>query len=185
MPSTVGAPQLRELITAESIQARIAELGAQISEDYAGRNPVLVCILKGSMPFFVDLARRIRIPVRFDYLAVESYRGTKSTGVVKFTADLSGPIEGRHVLLVEDIVDTGLTMGYLLESLGARRPASLRVVTLLDKPARRQTDVDLAYTGFQIPDEFVVGYGLDYEQYFRNLPYVAVLVEIPALPADD
>lgn len=179
MASTFENPNIRPLLSAEAIQERVRALGAEIARDYAGLDPVCVCTLKGSMPFFVDLTRAIEIPLRYDYLAVQSYEGTQSSGVVKFTADLSGSIEGRHVLMIEDIVDTGLTMGYLFEALRARQPASLALATLLDKPARREVDVPIRYTGFEIGDEFVVGYGLDYEQYFRNLPYVGVLEEIP------
>ena len=172
--------KIRVLIAEDEITAKIAELAAAISRDYAGKDLILVCILKGSMPFFVDLAREISIPVVYDYLGVSSYEGgTESTGVVRFQADLSENIGGRHVLLVEDIVDSGRTMSYLFDALAARRPASLKLVTLLDKPERRETPVEIAYTGFQIPNEFVIGYGLDYAQYYRNLPYVGVLEEIP------
>jgi len=179
--STIAAPAVRTLIAAPEIASRVHALGESISRDYAGRDLVMVCILKGSLVFYADLLRAITIPVRCDALAVESYHGTQTSGEVRFTADLRSSIEGKHVLLVEDIVDTGLTVSYLLGALGARRPASISVATLLDKPSRRQTPVVLAYTGFEIPDAFVVGYGLDYEQYFRNLPYVAVLEEIPSL----
>ncbi len=181
MPESVKNAKMHILLSAEQLQERIAELAAEISTDYAGKDPLLVCILKGSMPFFVDLSRRIAIPHRHDYLAVQSYEGTTSTGVVKFVADISSSIEGQHVILVEDIVDTGLTMTYLLDSLSARGPASLTVATLLDKPSRRKKPVDIHYRGFEIPDQFVIGYGLDYEQYFRNLPYVAVLEQVPEL----
>lgn len=179
MPSTLESPTIRPLIDTAALAERIDALAAQISKDYAGLNPIFVCTLKGSMPFFVDLTRRMEIPLRYDYIAVQSYEGTKSSGVVKFTADLSLSIEGQHVIMVEDIVDTGLTMGHLFELLGARKPASLSLVTLLDKSMHRTVDVDIKYCGFEIGDEFVVGYGLDYQQYFRNLPYVGVLEEIP------
>lgn len=178
--STVEQPDVRVLIDAETIRRRVAELGAEISRDFAGARPTLVCILKGSMPFFVDLARAITLPVRYDYLAVSSYDGTESSGVVRFTSDLSDSIEGRHVLVVEDIVDTGLTMNYLFDALAARHPASLSLATLLDKPSRRKAPVDIRYRGFEIPDEFVVGYGLDFNQYFRNLPDVCVLQSLPS-----
>lgn len=181
MPDSVANAKLTNLLSAEEISARVAELAAEISSDYEGLDPLMVCILKGSMPFFVDLTREMTIPLRHDYLAVQSYEGTTSTGVVRFVADLSATIEGQHVILVEDIVDTGLTMSYLFDALGARGPASLKVATLLDKPSRRERDVDIHYCGFSIPDRFVVGYGLDYEQYFRDLPYVAVLGEVPEL----
>ncbi|MCB9506049.1 MAG: hypoxanthine phosphoribosyltransferase [Myxococcales bacterium] len=179
--STIESPRVSVLLSADAIAARVAALGAQLSEDYRGRDVVLVCILKGSLVFFADLLRAVTIPTRCDYLAVESYEGTSSSGEVRFTADLRGAIEGRDVLLVEDIVDTGLTMAYLLEALSARKPSSIEVVTLLDKPSRRRTPVSLRYVGFEIPDAFVVGYGLDYEQYFRNLPFVGVLEEVPSL----
>lgn len=181
MPDSIKNAKMHTLLSDEDLQQRILELAEEISRDYEGRDPLLVCILKGSMPFFIDLSRKMSVPHRHDYLAVQSYEGTKSTGVVKFVADLSSSIEGQHVILVEDIVDTGLTMSYLLESLGARGPASLKVATLLDKPSRRQKPVDIHYRGFEIPDQFVVGFGLDYDQYFRNLPYVAVLDEVPEL----
>ena len=181
MPEAIQNAKLQVLFSEEQISARIDELAAKLSTDYAGRDPLMICILKGSMPFFVDLTRAMTVPLRHDYLAVQSYEGTSSTGVVRFVADLSSSIEGQHVVIVEDIVDTGLTMSYLLHALGARGPASLKVATLLDKPSRRKQEVVIDYCGFSIPDQFVVGYGLDYEQYFRNLPYVAVLEEVPDL----
>lgn len=179
MASTFENPRTRVLLSEQEIAARVDALAAAISRDYAGLHPTLVCILKGSMPFFVDLARRLTIPVRLDYLAVSSYEGTQSSGVVRFTADLSESIEGRHVIVVEDIVDTGLTMSYLFDALRARHPASIEVAALLDKPSRRKVPVEIRYRGFEIEDVFVIGYGLDYEQYFRNIPYVAVLEELP------
>ncbi len=182
MTGTVDAPKIRIMLDAETISARVLELGQAIDRDFAGHDVVIVAVLKGSLPFYVDLARAITIPVRFDYLAVSSYEGTASTGVVKFVADLSGEIAGRDVILVEDIVDTGRTMAYLLDNLRTRGPKSLHVATLLDKPSRREVEVPLDYVGFEIPDEFVVGYGLDYEQFFRNLPYIGVLEEIPEIP---
>jgi hypoxanthine phosphoribosyltransferase len=178
-------PKVRPLITADRISARCRELGEQISADYDGKDLTLVCILKGSMTFFCDLARQIRIPMRVDTLQVSSYHsGTHSSGVVKFISDLSNPIEGRHVLLVEDIVDTGLTMSHLFEVLATRHPASLKLCSLLDKPSRRKVTVDIDYLGFTIPDEFVVGYGLDYGEFYRNLPDVSVLEAIPRLPEE-
>ena len=175
-------PKIRVMLSAEQIAARVAELGQEITRDYAGKELTLVCILKGSMTFFCDLARSIDLPMRYDNLHVTSYHGgTTSSGVVKFVADLAHPIEGREVLLVEDIVDTGLTMSNLFEVLKTRRPKSLRVATLLDKPSRRLTPVEIGYTGFTIPDEFVVGYGLDYGEYYRNVPYVGVLESVPRL----
>ena len=162
--------------SAAAIGRRISELGEQISTDYRGRELILVCVLKGSMPFFVDLSRAITLPVVWDYIAVSSYgSGTKSSGRVKFVADLGESIEERDVLIVEDIVDTGRTAKYLKGVLGARNPASLRFVTLLDKPSRRVVKIDADYVGFEIPDRFVVGYGMDFDQKYRNLPWIGVL----------
>ena len=183
MTVTVDNAPIRELIGPDALTSRIAEMGDELSAAYRGLDPVLVCILKGSMPFFAALGQAMSIPVRYDYLAVASYHGgTKSSGVVKFLADLSTDIVGRHVILVEDIVDTGRTMSYLLENLKTRHPASLEVVSLLDKPSRREVSVPIGYRGFEIPDEFVVGFGLDYAQYYRNLPYIGVLEQIPEIP---
>jgi len=179
--STIESPALSELIDAARLQARVSELGRTLGEDLAGKRPIFVCVLKGSLPFFSDLALATPLPVQFDYVAVSSYEGTESSGVVTFRADLSLDIAGRDVVVVEDIVDTGRTMRALLDNFAARGPASLRVVTLLDKPSRREVDVQVDYCGFEIPDAFVVGYGLDYGQYFRNLPYVAVLERVPSL----
>ncbi len=166
----------RVLIPEVDISWRRRELAVEISRDYEGRDLVLVCILQGSMVFFVDLARDIPNPLRFDYVGVTSYGdGTTSSGQPQIRADLSRSIEGKHVLLVEDIVDTGITASFLLERFAGRDPASLKLAALLDKPARRQIDVDIDYLGFTIPDEFVVGYGLDYAQLWRNLPYIGVL----------
>jgi hypoxanthine phosphoribosyltransferase len=164
------------LIPAAALAARVAELGQQISADYAGRELHLVGILKGAVTFLADLARAIAVPATFDFMAISSYgRSTRTSGVVRFLKDLDESIEGRHVLIVEDIVDTGLTLHYLRQSLAARRPASLAVAVALDKAARRQVDVPVEYVGFPIPDAFVVGYGLDYAGRYRNLPYVGVL----------
>jgi hypoxanthine phosphoribosyltransferase len=183
MSVTLENAPVRPMLTAEQIQTRIAELGQEISSAYAGQYPVLVCILKGAMPFFVDLSRAVTIPHTWDTLQVSSYHGgMASSGVVKFNADLSDPIEGRHVILVEDIIDTGRTVSYLLQTLSTRRPASIRVATLLDKPSRREVTVPIDFRGFEIPDAFVIGYGLDYGQFYRNLPYVGVLEEVPDLP---
>ncbi len=179
--STVETPKLQSLLTRDQILARVEELGAEITRDYAGRRPIFLCVLKGSLPFYSDLVLHTDLPVRFDYLAVSSYQGTESTGTVTFRADLSLDIRGEDVLIVEDIVDTGHTMSRLLEDLGRREPSSVKVVSLLDKPSRREVEVPVDYCGFEIPDKFVVGYGLDYEQYFRNLPYIAVLEEIPEI----
>jgi hypoxanthine phosphoribosyltransferase len=163
------------LYSAERIQTRVQELGAQITADYAGREPHLVTILKGSLPFLADLMRAIDTPLTLDLLGVASYAGTQSSGETRLTKDLDDSIEGRHVLVVEDIIDTGLTLSYVLRNLRQRAPASVRVVTFLDKPARRGAVVEADYVGFTIPDKFVIGYGLDWNQRYRNLPYVGVL----------
>lgn len=167
----------RILISQEALQNRIAELGQEISADYAGKDLVLICVLKGGITFLTDLMRKITVPHEVDFLAISSYGvgQRESTGAVRLVMDLKGDIAGRDVLIVEDIVDTGQTMDYLLRLFWARQPASLRVCTLLDKPSRRTIDVSLDYIGFDIPDEFVLGYGLDLDEKYRNLPYVAVL----------
>lgn len=166
----------RILLSAEEIRAQVAELGRKISEDYQGKELVVVGILKGAAIFCADLLRQITVPVAIDFMAVSSYgASTKSSGVMRILKDLDESIEGKHVLLVEDIVDTGLTLNYLREYLEGRNPASLRVCVLLDKPSRRKTDITVEYRGFEIPDEFVVGYGLDYAEKYRNLPYISVL----------
>lgn len=168
--------QVRIMLSEEKVDERIAELAKQISEDYAGRSVHLVCILKGSIFFTCELAKRITVPVTLDFMSVSSYGAdTKSSGVVKLVKDLDEPLEGKDVIVIEDIIDSGRTLSYLLENLGRRKPASLRLCTLLDKPDRRVTDVKVDYTGFEIPDEFVVGYGLDYAQRYRNLPYIGVI----------
>jgi hypoxanthine phosphoribosyltransferase len=164
------------LISEKELQARIAELGADISRDYAGKDLLLLAVLKGSVLFLSDLMRQISVPHCVDFMAVSSYgAGVESSGVVRILKDLDEPIEGRNVLIVEDIIDTGATLDYLVRILRARAPQSLEICTLLNKPARRQVEVPVKYVGFDIPDEFVFGYGLDYGQLFRNLPYVAVL----------
>jgi hypoxanthine phosphoribosyltransferase len=164
------------LLSEEQIRARVEELGAQISRDYEGKKPVVVGILKGSLVFMADLIRTLTIPLNIDYVAISSYgRSTASSGVVKIIKDLDESIEGRHVLVVEDIVDTGLTLRYLLDNLQSRGPASVKVCTLLDKPSRRKVDIVPDYNGFEIPDAFVVGYGLDYAENYRNMPYIGVL----------
>jgi len=167
----------RVLVDDEALRRRIAELGRQISADYQGRDLVLVCVLKGGITFLTDLMREITIPHEVDFLAISSYgRGQReSSGAVRLVMDLKGDIAGRDVLIVEDIVDSGQTMDYLLRLFWARQPASLHVCTLLNKPSRRTLDVPLDYVGFDIPDEFVLGYGLDLDEKYRNLPYVAVL----------
>lgn len=170
------AETIRELISEQDVDRRIEELGKQISEDYAGKSIHLICILKGGAFFMCELAKRITVPVSLDFMAVSSYgSGTRSGGVVKIVKDLDDPVRDKDVIVVEDIVDSGRTLSYLLEMLWARGPESLRLCTLLDKPERRVVDVDVHYTGFQIPDEFVVGYGLDYDQKYRNLPYIGVV----------
>ena len=164
------------LFSAAEIDARRHELASQISRDYAGEELFLVCVLKGSMHFFSDLARDLTLPVRYGYLGVSSYHGAiESSGTVEFTTDLQEPIDGRHVLIVDDIVDTGRTVARVLKRLGERGPASTRLAALLDKPSRRVVDVSIDYSGFTIPDEFVIGYGLDYGELYRNLPFIGVL----------
>ena len=165
------------LLSSERIQAKVAELGARISTDYAGKSLTLVSVLKGSLPFMADLMRAITIPVRIDLMEVSSYGGTatESSGLVRILKDLSASIAGEDVLIVEDIIDTGLTLNYLIRYLRGKNPATLRICTLLDKPARRLVDIPVDYRGFTIPDQFVVGYGLDYGEIYRNLRFVGVL----------
>ncbi len=170
-----GPGRVEVLIAEDRLRARVAELGAEITRDYAGKHLALVGVLKGSFVFLADLVRAVDLPLAVDFIGISSYQGTRTSGVVKITSDLSRPIEGEHVLLVEDIVDTGLTMQYLLDNLGTRRPASLRVCALLEKPARAQVKVPLDYLGFRIGDEFVVGYGLDWDGRLRNLPYLGAI----------
>ncbi len=168
--------KVRVMLTEEEVDAKIQQIGEQISRDYAGKQVHLVCVLKGGSFFMCELAKRITIPVSLDFMSVSSYGGeTTSSGVVRIVKDLDEPLAGKDVLVVEDIVDSGRTLSYLLEMLKDRKPASLRLCTLLDKPDRRVVDVKVDYTGFQIPDEFVVGYGLDYDQRYRNLPYIGVV----------
>lgn len=170
------AERIRVMLTEEEVDARIKEIGEQISRDYAGRQVHLVCVLKGGSFFMCELAKRITVPVSLDFMSVSSYGGsTKSSGVVKIVKDLDEPLKGKDVIVVEDIVDSGRTLSYLLELLGQRGPHSMKLCTLLDKPDRRVVDVKVDYTGFEIPDEFVVGYGLDYDQRYRNLPYIGVV----------
>jgi hypoxanthine phosphoribosyltransferase len=174
-------PDLRDdvasvLITEEEIRARVADLGRRISEDYEGRELTLVSVLKGSLPFMADLMRAITIPVAIDLMEVSSYgTATESSGLVRILKDLSSSIDGRDVLIVEDIIDTGLTLNYLVRYLRGKNPRSLRICTLVDKPARRLVDIPIDYRGFEIPDQFVIGYGLDYGEYYRNLPFIGVL----------
>ncbi len=166
----------RPIVTQEEMRARIKELGKQISTDYTGKDLVLVGVLKGAYAFYADLARAIRIPMRVDFLIVTSYGSqSKTTGKVKVITELTEDIKGKDVLLVEDIVDSGLTVQYLTKALAKQKPRSVKVCTLLSKPERRTIDVPLDYIGFKIPNKYVVGYGLDYQQKYRNLPYLAVL----------
>src|SRR5450756_538241 len=174
------------LLTEEQIEAKVAELGKRISADYAGRELTLVSVLKGSLPFMADLMRQIPLPLRIDLMEVSSYggTGTESSGLVRIIKDLSASIAGEDVLLVEDIIDTGLTLNYLVRYLRGKNPASLRICTLLDKPARRLVDIPVDYIGFEIPDQFIVGYGLDYDERYRNLRFVGVLRPEVYSPAD-
>jgi len=176
----VGHRPGRVLITQEEIAGRVRELGQALSRDYAGKDPLLVGVLKGAVVFLADLMRAVDIPLAADFIGVSSYGGSsRSSGVVKITADLSISIEDRHVVIVEDIIDSGRTISYLKRNLQTRHPASLRVMALLDKVERREVDVELDYVGFTIPNEFVVGYGLDYHGLYRNLPCIAALEESP------
>lgn len=170
------AETIRVMIPEEEVDAKIAELGKKISEDYAGKQVHLICILKGSVFFTCELAKRITVPVTLDFMSVSSYGdGTTSSGIVKIAKDLDETLEGKEVIVIEDIIDSGRTLSYLLDVLGKRKPNSLRLCTLLDKPDRRVANVKVDYVGFEIPDEFVVGYGLDYAQKYRNLPYIGVV----------
>ncbi len=164
------------LIDRATLQARVAELGAQITRDYADDPPLLVCVLKGAFMFVGDLVRAIDLPVEVDFMAISSYgSGTQTSGIVRIVKDLEISIEGRAVIVVEDIVDSGLTLSYLLKSLQARRPRTLAICALLTKPERREVDLPTRYVGFEIPDKFAIGYGLDHAERYRNLPYVAAL----------
>jgi hypoxanthine phosphoribosyltransferase len=172
--SSSGGGHVDVLIPEADLRERVRALGAEITRDYAGRSLVVVGVLKGSFIFLADLVRAIDLPVTVDFVGISSYQGTRSSGVVQITSDLSRPIEGKDVLLVEDIVDTGLTMRYLLENLATRGPTSVKVCALLEKPSRAQVKVPIDYRGFVIGDEFVVGYGLDWDGRMRNLPFVGV-----------
>ncbi len=164
------------LVDAQALQRRVRELGEEVSRDYAGRDLLMVCVLKGAVFFASDLMRHVDVPCELDFMAVASYgSATDSSGVVRILKDLEAPIENRHVLIVEDIVDSGLTLQYLLRSLGARNPASVEVCALLTKPARRKVELPVRYVGFEIADCFAIGYGLDHNEHYRNLPYVAAL----------
>lgn len=168
--------KVRIFLQEQEVNARIAEIAKQISSDYAGKEVHLICVLKGAVFFMCELAKRITVPVSMDFMSVTSYgNDTKSSGVVRIVKDLDEPLEGKDVLIVEDIIDSGRTLSYLMEILGRRNPRSLRLCTLLDKPERRVTPVEVDYTCFNIPDEFVVGYGLDYAQKYRNLPFIGVV----------
>ena len=171
------AERVRVLLSEEEVDARIQEIGDQISKDYAGRQVHLVCVLKGGSFFMCELAKRITVPVSLDFMSVSSYgSSTKSSGIVKIVKDLDEPIEGKDVLIVEDIIDSGNTLSYLIEVLKQRNPKSIELCTLLDKPERRvKKQVTVKYTCFTVPDQFIVGYGLDYDQKYRNLPYIGVI----------
>ena len=167
---------VKEMISQETVENRIKEMAAQISKDYEGKSVHLVCILKGSVFFTCELAKYITVPVTIDFMQCSSYGAdTKSSGIVKLAKDLDEPITGRDTIIIEDIIDSGRTLSHLVKLLSQRDPASLQLCTLLDKPDRRVVEVDVKYTGFEIPDEFVIGYGLDYAEKFRNLPYLGVL----------
>lgn len=167
---------LEVLYSEEAISQKVKELGAAISKDYEGRNPLVICVLKGAFIFMADLAKSISVPIALDFMAVSSYgNSTRSSGEVKIIKDLDQSVEGRDVLIVEDIIDSGLTLSYLIDVLERRNALSVRVVALFDKPGRRTAEIVLDYVGFEIPDAFVVGYGLDYAEKYRNLPYVGIL----------
>ena len=163
------------LISKDEIESRVAEMGRRITADFRDKDPIFVGVLKGCFIFMADLMRHVDIKCTMDFMAVSSYSGTSSTGAVKITKDLSEDIEGRHVIIVEDILDSGVTLSYLKQYLMVRRPASITIATLMDKPARRKADVYADYSCFEVPDAFVVGYGLDYNEHYRNLPYIGVL----------
>lgn len=164
------------LLSEEQIQARVAELGAKLAEDYKGKDLLAVGILKGSNVFMSDLIRKIDIPLQIDFMMVSSYgNAAESSGIVKIVKDLEHGIKGKHLLIIEDIIDSGLTLKYLKQMLETREPASIKLCTLLDKPAKRKESVDVDYIGFTMPDEFLVGYGIDYAEYYRNLPYIGAL----------
>ena len=171
---TAGAAHVDVLISEQDLAARVRALGEQITRDHQGRSLVVVGVLKGSFIFLADLVRAIDLPISVDFIGISSYQGTSTTGVVKITSDLTRPIEGKDVLLVEDLGDTGLSMRYLLDNLATRRPTSLKVCALLEKPSRARVKVPIDYRGFEIGDEFVVGYGLDWDGRMRNLPFVGV-----------
>ena len=168
--------KIKVLLPEAEVDKKIQELGEQISKDYEGEDIYMLCILKGGVFFMTELAKHVTVPVSLDFMSVSSYGSqTRSSGNVRIIKDLDTPIEGKNVLVVEDIIDTGRTLAYLLDNLQQRKPKSLKLCTLLDKPEQRVTEVDVDYVGFQIPDKFVVGYGLDYDQHYRNLPYIGVV----------
>lgn len=167
---------LRVLLSEDEIRAKVQEMGKKLSEDYKGKNLLLVTVLKGAVVFLADLMRQIDVPAEIDFMVVSSYgSGIKSSGVVKIVKDLDVPLAGKDILIVEDILDSGMTLSYIKELLQSRGPRSIRIVTLLDKPARRKVDLQADYVGFEVPDEFVVGYGLDFDERYRNLPYIGIL----------
>src|SRR6187549_2842080 len=179
LPRVTESPIGETLVSGEELRRRVAELGREISADYEGRDLFMVGVLKGAVIFLADLMRHLTVPCEIDFMAVSSYGSqTDSSGVVRILKDLDAPIEGRDVLIVEDIVDSGLTLSYLFRMLGARSPASLEVCALLTKPDRREVDMPIRYVGFEIPNKFAIGYGLDHAERYRNLPYVAVLDEL-------
>ncbi|MBC8015643.1 MAG: hypoxanthine phosphoribosyltransferase [Sporomusaceae bacterium] len=164
------------LLSAEELSKRVAEIGADITSDYAGKEILMIGVLRGAVLFMADLARAIKVPVAIDFMAVSSYgSGTSSSGVVRILKDLDEDVAGKHVLVVEDIIDSGLTLNYLLDNLKSRKPASIKLCTLLNKPERRKVKVDIDYNGFDVPDYFVIGYGLDYKEKYRNLPFIGIL----------
>ena len=174
----MAKPNIRVMLTEAEVDARISDLGAQITKDYEGKEIHLICILKGGAFFACELAKRIDLPVSIDFMSVSSYGNEKSSsGIVKIVKDLDEPLENKEVLIVEDIIDSGRTLSYLVPVLEKRNPASIELCTLLSKPERREVDIPVKYMGFSIPDEFVVGYGLDYAQQYRNLPYIGVVEE--------
>lgn len=167
---------LKVLLTKEELHEKVKELGRQITQDYQGKNLLVVTVLKGAVVFLADLLREIDVPAEIDFMVVSSYgAGTKSSGVVKIVKDLDVPLKDKDLLIVEDILDSGMTLSYLKELLEGREPRSIRIATLLDKPARRKVDLKADYIGYSVPDEFVVGYGLDYDEKYRNLPYIGIL----------
>ena len=166
--------KLKVLLSEQEINMRIAQLGAQISKDYEGKELHLICILRGSVFFMCELAKRITVPVTMDFMSVSSYGNSmESSGIVRISKDLDEPLEGRHVMIVEDIIDSGKTLAHLIPILHTRKPLDIKLCTLLSKPSRREVDIQVDYVGYEIPDAFVVGYGLDYAQKYRNLPYIA------------